>query len=232
MFGVAHGLSAGYRAKGPVLTEQSAVDDLALDNCETVVVPDATADSRFQYPDEAREEGIVSVLVTPLRVQDQPIGVLRVYMPELRTSFSADERELAEAIASLSALAIENGRLYERLDRNYQAAVEFPPESTDASQRHEVAPGAWPRKRLSSPRSTGVTQVRRVFPMAVRVGINGFGRIGRQVLKAIRDLPRQRARGRGVQRHRRSQDDGAPAEVRHQLRPLRRHGRSRRTTRC
>src|SRR5512140_1477871 len=27
-----------------------------------------------------------------------------------------------------------------------------------------------------------------MFPMAVRVGINGFGRIGRQVLKAIRDL--------------------------------------------
>jgi GAF domain-containing protein len=141
MLGVAHGLSAGYRAKGPVLTEQSRVDDLALDDFETVVIPDATADSRFQYPDAAREEGIVSVLVTPLRVQDHNIGVLRIYMPEWH-EFSADERELAEAIASLSALAIENGRLYERLDRNYRAAVEFPPGRADASQRHEVAPGA------------------------------------------------------------------------------------------
>ena len=33
--------------------------------------------------------------------------------------------ELIEAIASLSAIAIENARLYERLDHNYQAAVEF-----------------------------------------------------------------------------------------------------------
>jgi GAF domain-containing protein len=125
MFGVASGLSAGYRAKGPVLTDQSGVDDLALERDETVVINDATADERFQYRDAAREEGIVTVLVTPLRAQAQPIGVLRVYMPQ-RHEFSADERELAEAIASLSALAIENGRLYERLDRNYRAAVEFP----------------------------------------------------------------------------------------------------------
>jgi GAF domain-containing protein len=126
MFGVAHGLSAGYRAKGLVLTDQSGVDDLALERRETVVIADATADERFQYPDAAREEGIATVLVAPLAAQDHAIGVLRVYMPE-RHEFTADVRELVEAIASLSALAIENGRLYERLDRNYRAAVEFPP---------------------------------------------------------------------------------------------------------
>ena len=142
MFGVACGLSAGYRAKGPVLTEQSGVDDLALDCGAIVVIADATADERFQYPDAARDEGIVSVLVAPLRVQDHNIGVLRVYMPE-RHDFSAGERELAEAVASLTALAIENGRLYERLDRNYRAAVEFPPGRADVRQRHDVAPGAF-----------------------------------------------------------------------------------------
>src|SRR6266540_5544022 len=35
--------------------------------------------------------------------------------------------------------------------------------------------------------SEGKKQNRR-FPMTVKVGINGFGRIGRQVLKAIRDM--------------------------------------------
>jgi len=50
--------------------------------------------------------------------------VLRVYTGEAR-AFSPEERELAEAIASLSAMAIENARLYERLDRNYRAAVQF-----------------------------------------------------------------------------------------------------------
>lgn len=124
MFGAAYGLSPAYRAKGPVLLAQSEVDALALQGGMTLTVEDAAADPRFQYPDEAREEGIVSVLVTPLKVQDQPIGVLRVYTGAPRP-FSVEERELAEAIASLSAVAIENGRLYERLNRNYQAALEF-----------------------------------------------------------------------------------------------------------
>lgn len=124
MFGAAHGLSANYRAKGTVDVAHSAVDRLALDGDQPIYVADAQADPRFQYPGEAREEGIVSVLVTPLRVQDQPIGVLRVYTATGR-AFSDAECALVEAIASLSALAIENARLYERLDRNYQAAVEF-----------------------------------------------------------------------------------------------------------
>jgi GAF domain-containing protein len=124
MFGAAYGLSPAYRAKGPVLLAHSEVDALALQSARTVVIPDARSDDRFQYPDDAREEGIVSVLVTSLRVQDRPIGVLRVYSGAPR-DFGSEERELAEAIASLSALAIENGRLYERLNRNYEAALEF-----------------------------------------------------------------------------------------------------------
>jgi GAF domain-containing protein len=124
MFGAAYGLSPAYRAKGPVNLAQSQLDGLALQSGRTIWVEDARSDPRFQYPDEARDEGIISVLVAPLKVQDQPIGVLRVYTSEPR-EFTAEERELAEAIASLSALAIENGRLYERLNRNYLAALEF-----------------------------------------------------------------------------------------------------------
>lgn len=124
MFGAAHGLSAAYRAKGPVLVAQSEIDQLALQSTSPVVIEDARSDPRFQYPGEAREEGIVSVLVVPLQVQGQSIGVLRVYTGDAR-AFGPEERDLAEAIASLSAMAIENARLYERLDRNYRAAVQF-----------------------------------------------------------------------------------------------------------
>lgn len=124
MFGAVYGLSANYRAKGPVLVANSGVDRLALASTAPIVIEDARTDPRFQYPEQARSEGIVSVLVVPLRVQDQPIGVMRVYTGQPRT-FSEAEVALAEAIASLSALAIENGRLYERLNRNYQAAIDF-----------------------------------------------------------------------------------------------------------
>jgi len=124
MYGAAHGLSANYRAKGPVQVAQSGVDRLALAGGVPVYIEDARSDPRFQYPEQARAEGIVSVLVVPMYVQDQPIGVLRVYSGEPRT-FAPQELALVEAIASLSALAIENGRLYERLNRNYRAAIDF-----------------------------------------------------------------------------------------------------------
>ncbi len=124
MFGASCGLSVGYRTKGAVVLEQSEVDRLSLSTRQPVYVADARTDHRFQYPEQARAEGIVSVLVVPLLVQDQPIGVLRVYTGEPRV-FSEAELTLVQAIASLSALAIENGRLYERLHRDYQAAIDF-----------------------------------------------------------------------------------------------------------
>jgi GAF domain-containing protein len=124
LFGAVHGLSPNYRAKGAVDLAHSEVDRLALSGDRPIYVADTQDDLRFQYPEDAREEGIVSVLVAPMRVQDQPIGVMRVYT-QVHREFSESECELVEAIASLSALAIENARLYERLDRNYQAAVEF-----------------------------------------------------------------------------------------------------------
>jgi GAF domain-containing protein len=122
--GAAYGLSAAYRAKGPVDVSNSQVDQIALADRRPVYIADAQTDPRFQYGEQARDEGIVSVVVAPLLVQAQPIGVLRVYSAAPRT-FTAEELELLEAIASLSAVAIENGRLYERLNRNYQAALDF-----------------------------------------------------------------------------------------------------------
>jgi GAF domain-containing protein len=122
LFGAAHGLHSHYRGKGPVSLDNSGVDRLALSTLAPIHIPDARSDERFQYPDQAREEGIVSVLVVPLMMQDEPIGVMRVYTGTQRV-FSEAELALAEAIASLSAMAIENGRLYERLHRDYQAAI-------------------------------------------------------------------------------------------------------------
>ena len=49
-----------------------------------IYITDAQTDARFQYGEHAREEGIVSVVVVPLQVQNQPIGVMRVYTSEER----------------------------------------------------------------------------------------------------------------------------------------------------
>ena len=83
------------------------------------VCRDATADGRFQYPDSARAEGLVSVLSAPLMVDGKAIGLIRVYSAQER-EFTADEQTFMEAVAAISALAIENARLHEALRNNYE----------------------------------------------------------------------------------------------------------------
>ena len=60
--------------------------------------------------------------------------------------------------------------------------------------------------------------------MTVRVGINGFGRIGRNYLRAARAIGRRR-RGGGRQRPDLGRDPRPPAPVRLDPRPVRRRGR-------
>jgi hypothetical protein len=63
-------------------------------------------------------------LHTVARAVNSSLDVMQVYT-STQHEFSEAELELVESIASLSALAIEHGRLYERLNRDYQVAVAF-----------------------------------------------------------------------------------------------------------
>ncbi len=49
---------------------------------QTVLILDTSNDSRVQYPEEAKKEGIASVLSVPITVKGQIIGVLRIYTSE------------------------------------------------------------------------------------------------------------------------------------------------------
>ena len=60
--------------------------------------------------------------------------------------------------------------------------------------------------------------------MTVKVGINGFGRIGRQVFKAIRDFHPDELEVVAFNDIGDMKTDGSSAQVRLQLRSLRWHG--------
>ena len=79
---------------------------------------DAAADGRFQYPESAKAEGLVSVLSAPLMANGAAIGLMRVYSSEER-DFSAEEESFMQAVAAVSAVAIENARLHDELRNNY-----------------------------------------------------------------------------------------------------------------
>lgn len=117
-----HGLSSTYLAKGPVDVEHSPLDSEALQS-KTVIIPDVSTDTRFQYKEEARREGIVSVLCVPLEVHGRAIGVMRVYTTEPCT-FGNDDIHFLSVLASLSALAIENANLYHNLKSSYDGVMD------------------------------------------------------------------------------------------------------------
>jgi signal transduction protein with GAF and PtsI domain len=115
------GLSQQYMKKGPVKLEKSHLDQEALQG-QAVYIRNAATDPRFQYPEEARHEGIVSVFCVPLISKGQYIGVLRVYS-ETEREFDAFDEEFLRTLASVSALAIENARLYETLKHEFDQTL-------------------------------------------------------------------------------------------------------------
>jgi hypothetical protein len=116
-----HGLSDKYLAKGPVLLEDSPDYQEALSG-KIVTVLDCRIDPRFHYQEEAREEGLVSLIAVPFRRRGRALGVLRVYSGH-RYSWSPRDRRLLRAFAEQATIAIENARLHESLRRNYWDTV-------------------------------------------------------------------------------------------------------------
>lgn len=117
--GSSFGLSDAYINKGPVDADKSIMASL---KGETVVVPNATDSPLIQYPEEAQKEGIATILSIPLSVKQNVIGVLRLYTADRRT-FEEIEMEFASGLADISAIAIENARMYSHLESDYHNLI-------------------------------------------------------------------------------------------------------------
>ena len=84
-----------------------------------VPVWDATTDERVQYREQAKKEGIASVLSVPMKLREDIVGVMRVYTAEPRR-FSSEDIYFVSAVANLGAIALENARLYEAAQKDYE----------------------------------------------------------------------------------------------------------------
>jgi GAF domain-containing protein len=114
--GASFGVSKGYLNKGPLDSEISILESL---EGTPVMVYDATNDSRIQYPEEAKKEGIASILSVPIPVKGNVIGVLRIYTSQPR-EFTDDEIELVRSLAEMGGIAIENARMYHHVKTDYE----------------------------------------------------------------------------------------------------------------
>jgi signal transduction histidine kinase len=115
------GLSESYINKGPVHADKSLAQAL---RGEPHFVLEAPTDPSIQYPEEARQEGIVSMLSFPLEGREEVIGTLRLYTSEKRR-FSQEEIDFLSALASQGAISLENARIYDTLNRQDQAKNDF-----------------------------------------------------------------------------------------------------------
>lgn len=112
----AHGLSEWYVKKGPVSADKSISE--ALEG-KPIAILDATVDHRIQYQEQAKKEGIASILSVPMTLREDIIGVIRVYSGE-RRYFTLDDMYFVGAVANLGAIALENARLYEAVQKDYE----------------------------------------------------------------------------------------------------------------
>ena len=119
-----YGLSKGYLRKGQVELMKSAIDADALTSGKPVYIDDVANDPRFQYPEQAKAEGLASILVAPLLVDRKPVGILRVYTDKKR-EFSQDEKDFLTAVSHIAAIAIDNARLHESLRSDFELLTQY-----------------------------------------------------------------------------------------------------------
>ncbi len=106
-----YGMRDRYVRKGPLSADRSISDTL---RGKPVIIEDATSDPRVQYPLEAKEEGIASIISLPVILRERVIGVLRLYT-STPCRFTQDDVDFLSAVAVQSGLAIDNAKVYEHV---------------------------------------------------------------------------------------------------------------------
>lgn len=85
----------------------------ALKRQKMIEIGDLRQSEEHHFVGLAQHLKLVSVLACPIIDREQPLGVLNVYTDSFHR-FSNDEKRLLNTMAGLSAMAIQNVRLYER----------------------------------------------------------------------------------------------------------------------
>jgi GAF domain-containing protein len=103
-----YGLSDEYINKGPLSASRSISKSL---KDGPVAIYDVADDPRIQYPEEAKREGIASILSVPIVSGGVIIGALRVYTSE-HWEFTLDDVDFVQALAQITGMALRKSKLY------------------------------------------------------------------------------------------------------------------------
>jgi len=93
--------------------EDSAIGT-AITHKKQVEVVDLSRTEEYHFIPLAQKEGLISMLSSPIIYENEVIGVLNAYTDRPHR-FNDDEKKMFSTHASLSAVAIQNSRLYSRI---------------------------------------------------------------------------------------------------------------------
>jgi len=130
-----YGLSEEYINKG-VLSSEKSVAEL-FEEEQPIQVLEKDFDSRLQFPDEAREEGIASILSIPLRIDKTILGALRIYTSESKL-FKQDEMDLLLKFGDKAAHALENAMAYENVRKDIEGLKKYIPASVAKNMEQDT----------------------------------------------------------------------------------------------
>ena len=116
------GLSIRYMNKGPILADKSIGCTL---RGESVVIKDVTETDLLQYPEDAKEEGIGSIVSIAITFYGESIGALRLYHSDV---WNISERDLdsLQLLGENIGLAMMYTRLLNTLQTVRCAVNELP----------------------------------------------------------------------------------------------------------
>ena len=102
----AYGLSDQYLRKGPLSADKSISQ--ALEG-KPVAILNAAEDERVQYREQAKQEGIASMLSAPILFKGDVVGVIRVYTAR-EHYFTRSQIHFVQEVANLGAIALERAK--------------------------------------------------------------------------------------------------------------------------
>jgi len=83
-----------------------------------IITTDAQKDDRFAHQQSIVALGLRSILCVPLRIKDRIIGVIYVDHRLVTGVFTSQDRDLLTSIAASAAIAIDNARLFNDLQKS------------------------------------------------------------------------------------------------------------------
>ncbi len=86
-----------------------------LKNMKSLLIKDIKQDYRFSIANEELSDDAVSVMIKPLIVEGNVLGLLRVDSPD-DTSFAQHELRILDIIGEIAAVALENASLYHKTE--------------------------------------------------------------------------------------------------------------------